>query len=797
MARSYNNGMRPKKLAIALCLLLGFCVYAQNQAEMPYDAAPWLDQAINDAVNRGEIPGAVLVVGHNGQVIYRKAYGYRSLVPQREPMTLDTIFDAASLTKVVATIPAVMKLVQEGKLRLDDPVTTYLPEFQNGKSDITVRNLLTHFSGFRPDFDLEPKWSGYQAGIDLALHDVPVASPGTRFIYSDINFILLGEIVHRLSGQTLNVYAQEQIYKPLGMNETQFLPSAALIARIAPTEIDDATKLPFRGVVHDPRARLMGGVAGHAGLFTTGEDLAKYAQMWLNKGWLTVADTNAKVQPFSQLTVRKFTEPGSPPDQPILRALGWDIDSPYSSNRGELYPLGSFGHTGFTGTSMWIDPTTDSYVILLTNAVHPHHGKAGIISLRSRVATIVAGSFGVDAPGVSLTGYNETLVNAGIHRVIARNAEVLTGLDVLERQGFAPLRGKRVGLITNHTGLDRDGKRNVDVMLTSGIKVTTLYSPEHGITGGADADVANSRDSATGLSVVSLFQPQQRRLTPDKMRDADVLVYDIQDIGSRFYTYSCTMLYALEEAAKAHKPFFILDRPNPITGTHVEGPMLDPDLKSFVGCYALPLRHGLTFGELATLANAEQHWNADLHVIKMQNWQRGDWFDSNGLTWVNPSPNMRNLNEALLYPGVAMLEAASNYSVGRGTDTPFEQIGADWIDGRQLAKVLNAEFIPGVRVYPTRFQPTASHFQGKTIEGVHFVITDREAFSSIRLGLEIAVALEKLYPGKMDLDTCKWLIANKEMIRQLKTASDAERLESSMAGSVRQYLNRRNPYLLY
>ncbi len=788
------------KLRFAAVLLFNWVVYAAQvpaPVAAPYDVAPWLDQAINDSINQGEIPGAVLMVGHSGQVIYSKAYGYRTLIPQKEPMTLDTIFDAASLTKVVATTPAIMRLMQEGKLRLDDPVTTYLPEFQNGKSSITVRNLLTHFSGFRPDFDLDPKWSGYQAGIHLALHDVPVAPPGARFIYSDINFILLGEIVHRLSGQMLNDYAQEQIYKPLGMSESQFLPAVALRPRIAPTEIDEETKLPFRGVVHDPRARLMGGVAGHAGLFTTGADLARYAQMWLNKGWLSDADTGSKLQVFSALTVQKFTEPGSPPDQPILRALGWDMDSPYSSNRGELYPLGSFGHTGFTGTSMWIDPTTNSYVILLTNAVHPHHGKPGIVSLRSRIATIAAGSFGVDAPGVSLTGYNETLVNAGIHRLVARNAEVLTGLDVLEKQGFAPLRGKRVGLITNQTGLDRDGKRNVDVMLTSGIKVTTLYSPEHGISGAADADVANSRDAITGLPVVSLFQPQQRRLTPDKMRDADVLVYDIQDVGTRFYTYSCTMLYALEEAAKAHKPFFVLDRPNPITGTHVEGPLLDPELKSFVGCYALPLRHGLTFGELATMANAEQHWNVDLHVITMQNWQRGDWFDSSGLTWVNPSPNMRNLNEALLYPGVAMLEAASNYSVGRGTDAPFEQIGADWINGRQLAKVLNSQFIPGVRVYPTRFQPTSSHFQGQWIEGVRFVLTDREAFSSIRLGLEIALALEKLYPGKLDVNSCKWLIANQETLRKISAGTDAERMENAMTENLQQYLNRRAPYLLY
>jgi uncharacterized protein YbbC (DUF1343 family) len=540
----------------------------------------------------------------------------------------------------------------------------------------------------------------------------------------------------------------------------------------------------------------MGGIAGHAGLFTTADDLSRYAQMWLNKGWLVDSITGTRMQVFNPLTVRKFTEPGTPPDQPIIRALGWDMDSPFSNNRGELYPLGSFGHTGFTGTSLWIDPATNSYVVLLTNSVHPRGGKS-ITSLRARVATIVAGSFGDDIPGVTLTSYNETLSMAGVHRAVARNAETLTGLDVLERQGFEELRGKRVGLITNQTGLDRTGKRNVDVMLTSGIKVTTLFSPEHGIAGTADESVGNSRDPGTGLPVISLFQASQRRLTPDKMKNVDVLVYDIQDVGARFYTYSCTLLYALEEAAKAHKPFYVLDRPNPITGTRVEGPMIDRDLQSFVGCYAMPLRHGLTFGELATMANAEQHWGADLHVIKMTDWQRGDWLDSTSLEWVNPSPNMRNLNEALLYPGIAMLEAATNYSVGRGTDEPFEQIGADWIDGQQLAAVLNAKFIPGVRVYPTKFQPTSSHFAGKTISGVHFVVTNRETFNSVRLGLEVAVALQKLYPHKIDLQKCRFLIGNKQVIREIEAGADAQSIERKWRDALESYMNRRKAYLMY
>jgi len=288
---------------------------------------------------------------------------------------------------------------------------------------------------------------------------------------------------------------------------------------------------------------------------------------------------------------------------------------------GELYPIGSYGHTGFTGTSIWMDPSTKSYVILLTNVVHPQRGKS-LASLRGRVATIAAASMGLDTPGVSLVGYNEL----GSGRTIEPNHPVLTGLDVMEQQGFAPLKGKRVGLITNQTGLDRQGKRNIDAMLAAGVNLTTLFSPEHGIAGTEDRpDVEDSKDGATGLPVWSLHYKGRYRMTPEMTRNVDTLVFDIQDAGSRFYTYSCTMLYALDAAGKAHLPFYILDRPNPITGVHVEGPLLESSLESFVGCYAMPIRHGLTLGELAAMANAERKLGADLHVIKAKGWQRGDW----------------------------------------------------------------------------------------------------------------------------------------------------------------------------
>ncbi|MEK7409329.1 MAG: exo-beta-N-acetylmuramidase NamZ domain-containing protein [Acidobacteriota bacterium] len=770
-------------LVLSIAGLLPAC------AQETFAGSAALDAAIEQAIRDDQIPGAVLLVGHRGRIVHRKAYGLRAQEPEPEPMTADTIFDAASLTKVVAATPAVMKLFEQGKLRLNDRVTEYLPDFQGGASDISVRNLLTHFSGLRPDVDVRPPWKGYETGINLALIDEPVAPAGARFVYSDINFVLLGEIVRKLSGQTLAEFLAAQVYGPLEMKDTMFQPPAELAARIAPTEVTGG--LVLRGVVHDPTSRYMGGIAGHAGLFTTAGDLALYAEMMLGLG------QRGGVRVFSPLTVRKFTTPQTPPDQPILRGLGWDIESPYSGNRGELFPVGSYGHTGFTGTSLWIDPVTQTYVILLTNSVHPYLRPA-ITPLRGRVATVAAAALGVDAPGISLTGYNETLSGAGARRVVARNGQVLTGLDVLAGEKFASLAGKRVGLITNHTGLGREGKRNVDMMLEAGVRVTALFSPEHGLGGGEDhARIGHGKDPATGLPVWSLYEGKNRRPTPEMLREVDVLVFDIQDLGARFYTYITTMAYALEEAAKRRIPFIVLDRPNPITGTRVEGPVLEPDLVSFTGYFPLPLRHGMTAGELARLFNAENKLGADLQVVAMKNWQRGDWFDSTGLAWTDPSPNMRSLNAALLYPGVAMLEASRNYSVGRGTDAPFEQIGADWIRGAELAAFLNARFIPGIRVYPTRFRPSASNFAGQWIEGVRFVITNREAVNSSRLGLEIAAALVRLYPGKLSLERNLRLIGRRRTVGALAAREDARQIAQKEEEDLREFFQLREQYLIY
>ena len=701
---------------------------------------PAVSAAIERAITQGQLPGAVCLIGTPERTIHRRAYGWRSLEAPREVMTVDTIFDVASLTKVVATTSGIAKLYESGRLELDAPVQRYLPEYP--RSAITLRHLLTHVSGLRPDLDLEPAWSGYETGIRLAIADPPRAAPNEKFAYSDINFLLLGEIVQRLSGRALPEFVRQEVFAPLGMTDTMFQPPAALRPRIAPTEKYPGMRESLRGVVHDPTARFMGGVAGHAGLFTTVDDLAKFARMMLSGGGPV----------FRGETIERFTSPQSPPHLPV-RGLGWDIDSPYSTPRGDLF-RGGYGHTGFTGASIWIEPSARVFVILLANAVHPVR-RPPISALRRAVATEAARALGA--------------------------GQTLTGIDVLEADRFAPLRGRRVGLITNHTGLTRDGRRNVDAMIAGGVTVTALFSPEHGLAGKEDHEqIGDTRDEKTGLRVWSLYNGEQRRPSPASLTNVDVLVFDIQDIGTRFYTYLSTMVNAMEEAARRKLPFVVLDRPNPITGRIVEGPMLDPGLVSFVGIRPLPLRHGMTLGELARMLNAEI--GADLQVIAMRNWSRHLWWDQTGLTWVNPSPNMKTLYGALLYPGVALLEFNKNYSVGRGAEAPFEQIGADWIEPARLAAELNARWIPGIRAYPQA-------------GSVRLIVTDRDRVQASLLGIEIASALLRLYPGRIDLQACARLIGSQRVIAALQRGDDPRTI--LQAEDLQPFLKQRAKYLLY
>ncbi len=730
-------------------------------------------------------------------MIYRKAYGNRALEPRREPMTLDTIFDLASLTKVIATTTAVMQLVEQGKVRLNDPVAKYLPEFaQNGKDDVTIRQLLTHYSGLAPDLDLKTPWEGKDTAYRMAFAETPQDPPGSRFSYSDINFIVLGALVERVSGESLDEYCERHIFVPLKMTHTRFLPPAAWRAKIAPTQYDENEHM-LRGVVHDPTARRMGGVAGHAGLFSTADDLAKFAQALLNGGGGVL----------SPLSVEKMTQPEQPPSAPVLRGFGWDIDSPFSSNRGDLLPVGSYGHTGFTGTSMWIDPTTQTYIILLTNAVHPR-GKGNAIALRSEVATAVAAALALTASEKdalrwqSITGYNEA--QSASRRMSARNGSVKTGIDVLEEHNFDVLqvagRKKRIGLLTNQTGVDASGRRTIDVLAQApGVSLDAIFSPEHGVTGTLDTtDLSNSKDAATGVPVYSVYgvKDAARRPPPEVLKQLDAVVIDIQDAGVRFYTYETTLGYFLEGAAKAGVEVIVLDRPDPITGSFVQGPVSDAGLENFTNYWTVPVRHGMTIGELAKMFNTERNINAKLTVVAMEGWERGDWFDSTGLAWINPSPNLRSVTEAALYPGVGLIEG-TNVSVGRGTDTPFEVVGAPWMKSRELAAYLNARGIAGVRFVPVTFTPASSNYSGQKCEGVNLVLTDRNALDAPEMGIELAAALRKLYPADYKMERMMELLVNQKAYDGLVAGEDPRRIAQDWQENLNKFEELRKKYLLY
>ena len=793
--------------AVAALLITGVAHDLPLSARQQRAASPNLDirrfeqieKLIREEIGQRRLPGAVVLIGVGDRVVYQKAIGSRSLVPSAEPMTLDTIFDVASLTKVVATTTSVMMLVEQGRLRLVDRVAAFIPGFERyGKADITIRHLLTHVSGLRPDVDLGDSWLGTEAAIQLAVEEVPTAPAGTRFVYSDINFFLLGEIVHRISGQPLDEFTREHIFKPLGMNDTMFNPPASLIGRIAPTEsctpygwpCDGPERRMLRGVVHDPTARRMNGVAGHAGLFSTAADLALFSRMLLHNGSLK----GERI--LAPLTVAKMTTPVPASEDRNLRALGWDVDSSYSGNRGELLPIGSFGHTGFTGTSLWIDPMTRMFVVFLSNRVHPD-GKGDVTPLRARVATIAASAIEAVPPAIrttALTGRDF----GGAPLVVPRPlTPVVSGLDALRAERFAPLRGKRVGLVTNHTGRARDGASAIDLMFESQeLRLAALFSPEHGIRGVLDANVPSEKDQKTGLVIHSLYG-ETRRPTAAMLDGLDAIVIDLQDIGARFYTYMTTMAFVMEEAAKRNLPVFVLDRPNPINGFAIEGPGLDKSLLEFIGYFpGMPVRHGMTLGELARLFNGENKIGAALTVIPMKNWDRTRWFDETGLPWINPSPNMRNLLQATLYPGVGAIEY-SNVSVGRGTDTPFEQIGAPWIDGVRLAETLNGRAITGVRFYPVRFTPASSKYAKEECQGVFIVVTDRAALRPVRLGVELASALHRLYGAKYELEPAERLFGSRDVVTRIRAGEDPAAIAGSWAAAEARWRLLRAKYLLY
>lgn len=741
-----------------------------------------IDQAIEAAIEEDAAPGGVFYMEHGG-ASYFKAYGLKSEVPEEIAMTRDTIFDMASLTKVVATTSCVMKLIEQGKVELDQPVSYYLADFTGGnKEKITIRHLMTHSSGLKPILPRTPFWTGQDAAYRLCVEQELAAEPGTNYRYSDVNFILLGELIERMSGMPFEDFVQQEIFEPLGMRDTGFLPPAEKIDRIAPTEYWRGRML--HGEVHDPSANQMEGVAGHAGLFSTALDLARFARMLLNEGELE------GVRVFQPETVRLMTRSAAPKEADVNRGLGWDINSAYSSLRGPLFPVGSFGHTGWTGGCLWVDPYSQTFWIFLSTRVHPD-GKGNVVPLRKVLGKLAAEAVvGADWTALQALANEEAEV-----AVDWAKPQVLNGIDTLVNSGFAPLKGMKVGLITNHTGKTWLGESAIDLFHQSeDVDLVTLFSPEHGIRGDLDEKVGDGKDEKTGLPIYSLYG-ETRIPSPEQLKGLNVLVFDIQDIGCRFYTFISTMGNCMQAASEAGIPFFVLDRINPIRGDRVEGPLLEGET-DFVGYHPIPIRHGMTVGELARMIKAENGWDLDLQIVPVQGWKRSMWLDETGLPWINPSPNMRNLTQATLYPGIGILET-TKVSVGRGTDTPFEILGAPYINGMALANELNAYHFPGIRFVPTKFTPDASVFKDQACGGIQIILTDRNTCPTIEVGVTIARILQRDYADQFGVDRFNRLLKKPSIVDGVKAGKDGRYLRLIWAPEEAAFVERRAEFLIY
>lgn len=728
-----------------------------------------VDMLVNDAVRRKEFPGAVLLVGRGDEILLHRAYGNRAVEPKVEPMTKDTVFDLASLTKSISTATAVMKLVEQGKIDPEASASEYLKGLdREDKKAITVEQLLVHRSGYAPGNSLKD-YPGTVEGALENIYKMPLrAKPGEKFAYTDLGFILLGAMVEEVSGKRLDVFMKDNFFEPLGMKHTAYNPPEAWAALTAPTEKRDGKWM--RGEVHDPRAYRLGGVAGHAGLFSTAGDLAVFCQMLVNGG-----QYKGK-QYLKSGTIKQMVKPRWWSDRSGSWGYGYMTKSPYDSARGYRFdPSTTFGHTGFTGTSFWVDPVNKLYVIFLANRVHPN-GKGSVLALRRALSTTIA------------------------DKVLGPDT-VLTGIDVLRRSNFKELAGRRVGLITNHTGLTREGTRTIDALHRSAhVKLVKIFSPEHGIAGKLEGKVGHATDERTKLPIYSLYG-ESRKPTKEMLADIDTLVFDIQDIGTRFYTYISTMGNVMEAAGEHGKRVVILDRPNPVTGVRVGGPLIDKDMEHFIAYHPIPLVHGMTVGELARLFNKEREINCELEVIKMKGWRRGMWYEETGLAWVNPSPNMRNLTQATTYPAIGMLEF-TNLSVGRGTDQPFELFGAAWINpegewDRLLTKELNGLNLPGIKFVPITFTPDASKFKDEVCGGCYLFLTNRNTFNPELTGLAIAKTLQRLFPEQYDHSKLMTTLRDREVYGAWLKTDDARELPATWQEELSGFMKTRAKYLLY
>lgn len=744
--------MRIPTLFVPVAILSALPVHAGQASSRGESVAA----VLQDSVDSGTLEGVSVAFGMGTSV---------SVVSAGDA-ALEDVWDLASLTKPVATAASIMALVEDGKLALDARVADLLPAFTGeGKAEVTVEHLLLHTSGLAPANALSDFDQGAEAGLAKILGSPLRSSPGEAFAYSDLGFIALGEIVETVAGAPLEDFARDRIFARLGMGETAFgsTEPLALGERVVATDPSGEG----RGVVHDPRARALGGVAGHAGLFAPLTDLMRFARM------LAGEDEGSALRPE---TLREWTRPRFLPGG-VVRGLGLDIDSRFSSPRGTAFPrYRSFGHTGFTGPCFWVDPSTGAWFVMLASRLR-HDPAPSMTPLRRRLADAVGRELGL-ASGATAD-------------------VVLTGIDVLAAEDCERLEGRRVGLITNVTGRAADGRRTIDVLHGSdNVRLERLFSPEHGLYAKLEGSVGDAVDEVTGLPVFSLYG-DTRKPTPEMLAGLDAVVFDIQDIGVRFYTYISTLGLTMEACAEAGVTVIVLDRPNPLTGLRVEGPVIDRDRLSFIGWRPLPVTHGMTVGEIAHLFRDE--WGgipAEVEVVQMAGWDRSLWWEETGVRWINPSPNMRNPSQAVLYPCVGLLEGA-NLSVGRGTDEPFERFGAPWIDGPRLAATIRAAGLAGLDVTAIEFTPDASKFEGELCQGVQITVTDRDALRPVVAGLTLARLLVDLFPDDFEADKADARLMSRRAWQAAMTVDDPGAVDGTWSTDLEAFKALRARHLLY
>ena len=772
-----------------------------------------IDHALEAAIAAHELPGAVVAIGRSDGIHFLRAVGDRVVVPERAPMQLDTLFDLASLTKPLVTAALVAELDDDVEcsagaaangFSLDDPIGRWLHECV--ASPATIRQCLLHTAGYVPDNDL----ADYAGGVDSAWEKLfaqkPATPPGAQFVYSDVGYQLLGKLVERVHGAPLDQVAKRVLFDPLGLTDTGFNPDAARAARAAPTEPRDGAPqqgVPLQGIVHDPRAAILGGLAGHAGCFSTALDLARYARMLLNGGELDGVRVLSAAA-VARLTTAEHAAGGA------LRTPGFDASSRFSSNRGVTMSSRAFGHGGFTGTGLWIDPDLDLFVVFLSSRLHPD-GNGSVNPLIGRIASIAAAAVGRPRAVNGGSGSDDA---SGADRADAAAGEpfpVQTGADLIEATNGGRLVGRRIGLITNHTGRTREGKPTWEVLAEAGATLAprVIFTPEHGFEGKADGPIAdgaalnwaatnggtwNGAATDSGIPILSLYG-ERRAPTAEQLIGLDTLVFDVQDAGARCYTYASTLGLCMEAASRANVRFVVLDRPNPIGGLAIGGPLPDSGRASFTCHHPIPLRHGMTMGELALIYAAERGLAIDLEVVPLAGWQRAQLFDATLLPWIDPSPNLRTLDAALLYPGLVLLETTS-LSVGRGTDLPFEQFGAPWLDARALVVALTERRIEGVTFMAVDFTPSGSQHAGIACRGVRVHIVDRAALDPFRVVLEIAAQLHARHVEQWKLDDLDVLLCSRVTIEALRGGEAPDLIAERWQAQARAFAERRRPYLM-